>query len=589
MNQHVYHSNRRRINGCNVIFEHRYSGGILSFLLYFLVSSSDAFLSKSSPRTCNPKMLFQSTPVTVTPIRQDQEASSFQSLQEFNSHLKRLAEQCGSFKEPVISRAAECQKLWEHQLEKSGDDDNNNKSFQPDLSSFQTMLTAWSKCTQTLARSRRDHVTLPSDDPSSDLFVEVYTPLDAVKRATALLLAYPEPGLTSYNIIMDAWSKSRVAEAPDANERLLRRMMEDKTVEPDTISYNLLLDAWANSDRENSLERVTQIYKHMENLHDQGNSHVSPSIRTINAVMHAHAKQAAQCTKENDFGEAHNCAAAALEILQNAKQRYSETQDPKWQPDVATYTSCIDVHSRCGSYKASRTAQDLLDELKALYASTKDAKYKLNFRTYTSVVTAWSRTRSEESPQRVEELMQEMAKNPATMPNARTYTAAVQCWARSGDPLKAKRVLKLLMDMRERHKRTGYKDVRPTTITYNNAIDACARCQGTEQQKTESMKIAFAIFKTVEIDEFCSPDNDTYSTLLRAVNFLMPGGDSRNEICLTIFEKAKRRGLVDFTAVRNLRRAVDIPTMIKALEGKADRNGSFVFPDLPPSWSRNSE
>jgi hypothetical protein len=64
-------------------------------------------------------------------------------------------------------------------------------------------------------------------------------------------------------------------------------MMEDKTLEPDNVSYNLLLDTWACSDRKNSLET----YKHMESLNDH--SHVSSSIRTINAVMHAHANQAA--------------------------------------------------------------------------------------------------------------------------------------------------------------------------------------------------------------------------------------------------------------------------------------------------------
>lgn len=184
--------------------------------------------------------------------------------------------------------------------------------------------------------------------------------------------------------------------------------------------------------------------------------------------------------------------------------------------------------------------------------------------------------------------MREMAENPATQPNSRTYTAAVQCWARARDPLKAKRVLKLLMDMRELSQKTGNKDILPTTITYNNAIDACARCQGTEQQKTDAMKIAFAILKTVEMDENCTPDNNTYSTLLRAVTFLMPSGEARNKVCMSVFDKAKKAGLVDFTAVRNLRRAVDAPTMIRALEGKADRNGSFVFPDLPPSWSRNN-
>jgi pentatricopeptide repeat protein len=516
----------------------------------------------------------------AAPLRQ--EASSFQSLEEFNAHLERIAEKCGSIKEPVIARAAECQELWEQERELAYD---GSTSFHPDLSSFETMLMAWNKCTQTLAKSRRDHISLPTDASST---VDVYTPLDAVKRATSLLLAHPEPGLLAYNIIMDAWSKSRVPEAPDANERLLKRMMDDEKIEPDTNSYNLLLDAWANSNRENSLEKVTQIYKHMEHLHEQGSSAVSPSIRTINAVLHAHAKQAAQFTRDNNYAEAHNCAAAALEILREAKRRYEETNDHEWQPDVATYTSCIDVHSRCGSYKASRTAQDLLEELKALYAKTNNGNYKVNFRTYTGVVTAWSRTRSDESPSRVEELMKEMNQDPSTKPNSRTYTAAIQCWARARDPLKAKRVLKLLMEMREEYQNTGNKDVRPTTITYNNAIDACARCQGSEQQKTEAMKIAFAILKTVEMDDSCSPDNNTYSTLLRAVTFLMPSGEARNKVCLSVFEKAKKQGLVDFTAVKHLRRGVDAPTMIQALEGKADRNGSFVYPDLPPSWSRNS-
>ncbi|KAL3915070.1 MAG: hypothetical protein SGILL_005818, partial [Bacillariaceae sp.] len=437
---------------------------------------------------------------------------------------------------------------------------------------------------------RRENFQLPTDN--SGMVVDVYTPLDAAKRATSLLLAHPGPGIQSYNIIMDAWSKSRVAEAPDATERLIKRMMEDEDIEPDTTSFNLLLDAWANSDRENSLEKVTQIYKHMESLHEDGNLHVSPTIRTINAVLHAHAKKAAQFTKQSDregYEEAAKCANAAYDILQEAKRRYEATEDPEWQPDVATYTSCIDVHSRCGSYETSRKAEEMLNELKELHSQTRSMKYKVNFRTYTSVITAWSRTRSDESPKRVEALMAEMDSDPATKPNARTYTAAIQCWARSRDPTKAKHVLKLLMAMREQYKNNGRADIRPTTMTYNYAIDACARCQGSEQQKTEALKIAFAVLKTIEMDDGCSPDAGTYSTLIRALSFLMPSGEARNAVTQPVFEKAKKAGLVDFTTVMNLRRCVDAETFGKALEGKIDRNGSFDFPELPLAWSRNSK
>jgi hypothetical protein len=143
------------------------------------------------------------------------------------------------------------------------------------------------------------------------------------------------------------------------------------------------------------------------------------------------------------------------------------------------------------------------------------------------------------------------------------------------------------MDMREEYKNTGREEVLPTTITYNNAIDACARCQGTEQQKTEAMKIAFAILKTIEMDEHAEPDAATYSTLLRAVSFLMGAGPERNKVAKAVFEKAKKGGLVEFNAVRNLRRVVDAAVMREALEGRADRNGVFDYTTLPLQWSRN--
>jgi hypothetical protein len=391
---------------------------------------------------------------------------------------------------------------------------------------------------------------------------------------------------------MDAWSKSRVPEAPEAAERLLRRMMDDEAVHPDAVSFNLLMDAWANSNRENSLEKVMQIYHHMEGLQNDGKNDVSPSIRTINAVLHAHAKKAATFTAQSNregYEAASKCAADAYRILQDAKKRYKETGDPDWQPDVATYTSCIDVYARVGTYQAAKMAGELLNEVKELYAQTKNYKYKLNFRTYTTVVSAWSRTRSDESPARVEALLTEMAKDPATRPNARTYTAAIQCWARSRDPLKAKRVLKILMDMREEFKKTGNDDVRPTTMTYNNAIDACARCQGNVEQQTEAMKIAFAILKTIEMDDLSKPDAVTYSTIMRAVTFLMPDGQERQKVAVAVFEKAKKNGLVEFATVRNLRRAVNAETMRTALEGKVDRNGSFDYSELPLAWSRNAD
>jgi len=510
-------------------------------------------------------------------------SASSGSLKELNDKLQKLVEKCGSVKQPVTVRAAECQALWEEAKQ--------NSSFEPDKSSFQHVLSAWSQCTQTLVRSRRNRQSLPSQSGSSTIRVDVYTPLDAAKRATSLLFAYDEPDLEAYNTVMDAWSKSRVSEAPDAAERLLKRMMDDESVEPSTASYNLLIDAWANSDKENSLDKAIQIYRHMERLRTDETKNVNPTIRTVNAVLHAYARKSAQHTSQNSqegFEAAARCAASSLGLLEEMKKRYEETGDTNWQPDMATYTSVMDVHSRCATYRTTRIAGDLLNELKGLYEKTGNFRHKPNFRTYTTLVTAWSRTKSDESPQRVESIMKEMRLS-GEKPNARTYTAAIQCWARAREPLKAKRVLKLLMEMREEYKQTGSDHIRPTTLTYNNAIDACARCQGSAEQKTESVKIAFAILKTIEMDNEINANSSTYSTLIRALNFLMPRGDERNTVGKAVFEKSKKAGLVDMTTLKNLKMVLDATSLRDALDGNLDRNGDFSLSLLPSAWKKNAD
>lgn len=579
------------------------------YLLILLVYSSteimttEAFVPSSSfpaLRTCDSEIFqlnpFKKDTVAQVILRSTKSSSSqlsssvasspsFSSLKQFNDHLEKLVQKCGSMNEPVIVRAAECQELWEEAKK-----DSREANFEPDLTSFQHVLSAWSQCTQTLVRSRRNRQSLPSQSSSNKLRVDVYTPLDAVKRATTLLFAYPDPNLDAYNTVMDAWSKSRVPEAPEAAERLLKRMMDDESVEPNTNSYNLLIDAWANSNKQNSLEKAVQIYHHMETLRTDETNNVSPTIRTVNAVLHAYARKSAQYTSQNDqagFDEAAKCAAASLNLLKEMKNRCKETGDKSWQPDMATYTSVMDVHSRCATYRTTKIAGELLNELKELHAKTGNYRHKPNFRTYTTLVTAWSRTKSDESPQRVEAIMNEM-KRSGEKPNARTYTAAVQCWARARDPLKAKRVLKLLMEMREEYKKTGSEHVRPTTLTYNNAIDACARCQGSPDQKTESVKIAFAILKTIEMDNDIEPNSVTYSTLIRALNFLMPSGDERNEVAKAVFEKAKKAGLVELVTLKNLKMVLDAQSMRTAMEGNLDQSGDFNYSNLPIAWKKNA-
>lgn len=89
------------------------------------------------------------------------------------------------------------------------------------------------------------------------------------------------------------------------------------------------------------------------------------------------------------------------------------------------------------------------------------------------------------------------------------------------------------------------------------------------------------------MDEEVEPDTGTYSTLIRALNFLMPSGDERNGVAQAVFEKAKKAGLVELLTVKNLRMVLDSQTMRTALDGNLERNGEFDYAKLPNAWKRN--
>jgi hypothetical protein len=366
-------------------------------------------------------------------------------------------------------------------------------------------------------------------------------------------------------------------------------MLDSDGIEPDTLSYHGVLDAWAHSGKDESLVKVKQIFQHMQGLYDSGKD-VKPTIRTMNSIVNAHAKRATYYSSQyenQDPEKAWKCATEAHQLLISFKQRYHDNGDPDDQPDVMTYTSVMDAFARCGNYKMTQQAELLLRELKGLYKKSNDPKLRPNFRTYTSLINAWSRTRSHESPGRVEFLLKEMGDDPVTRANTRTYTSVIQCWAKSRDGSKAKRALKILRDMKDNYKETGNEDIRPNVLTFNAAIDACARCQGTMEQQTEAIKIAFAILKATEVDDHVTPNNVTYSTLLRAVSYLLPAGAERNKVASAVFEKAKNAGLVDSTTVKNLRQAVDSEVMLTMFEGIADQNGSFDYNNVPAAWTKN--
>ena len=115
--------------------------------------------------------------------------NQYKDLQEANKALDVLAMKCSNpVKEPVISRADQCQSQWENM---------RGSSLEPDTVSFNTVLKAWARCAQALADYKKhadgnppmmtsgmEGLQLASQDHP-----QVYTAKDAAERATLLLLS----------------------------------------------------------------------------------------------------------------------------------------------------------------------------------------------------------------------------------------------------------------------------------------------------------------------------------------------------------------------------------------------------------------
>jgi len=103
----------------------------------------------------------------------------------------------------------------------------------------------------------------------------------------------------------------------------------------------------------------------------------------------------------------------------------------------------------------------------------------------------------------------------------------------------------------------------------------------------DALKIAFAIFKTAEMDANVVPDEDTYNNIIKAAAYLMPPGDERNRLAMVGFEKAKEAGRVSIDLVRTLRKALDIDCMRDALKPLENETGNIDYRKIPAAWSKN--
>lgn len=154
----------------------------------------------------------------------------------------------------------------------------------------------------------------------------VYTTKDAAAHSEALLNRHLGMATTtSFNVVMDCWTKSRDETAPDHVQAIF-----DNIQNPDESSFNALVETYAYS--KDVSGRITKL----EGL----NVSYSDSTRTCNALLHAYSKAAMENPRlATDISDK---SLAALEAL---KETYKRSNDAMQRPDTMSYsTGTYSIH-----------------------------------------------------------------------------------------------------------------------------------------------------------------------------------------------------------------------------------------------------
>jgi hypothetical protein len=460
--------------------------------------------------------------------------------------------------------------------------------------------------------------------------IPIYTAKDAATHATEILQeqlsssssTLLKPNRTSFHIVLEAWSKSHDIDAPEQVRQLIQMMEKKYQIHPDTVTYNLYIEAIAHGKVGNTanfndrIDRINDVLTEMERCPT-----ATSNAQTVNSVLHAYSTTIGKYVTQLNYNnvdsskksiyedEIAKLLKSVLQIFNDLKQKYEQTKNTYNQPDMSTYTAVMECFARHGTIQSTEQVEALLSEMKEIQRiSNNKRSVKPSVYTYTTVIKAWSRTYHPNAPHRAEELLKECIAMNQSGDNQRqngyynnhhnkltsvVFTSVIQCWSRSQDPTKAVHVLQLLQQMRSMAKDMPL--VNPTLLTYNTAMDACTKTRGTPAQQTAALKIAFAIFKTMEITNNIVPNHVTYGTLLKAISALVPLGDeTRNTLSKAVFDKATKAAQVDRNVIQQLQKSCDTAVLQSLLLSdpnnsmrQTSNNGNIDYEKIPIQWSKN--
>ena len=163
---------------------------------------------------------------------------------------------------------------------------------------------------------------------------------------------------------------------------------------------------------------------------------------------------------------------------------------------------------------------------------------------------------------------------------------AIAAWATTRKLGKAARARAILAKMIKLHE-SGIISASPNIFSYTAVINSCAFCENDELEKREALQIAVKTYK--ESLKHATPNRVTFTTMLKALNHLLPACEKRAAAIETIFQKCAEDGQVGASVLRMLESTLDPDQLRKVVGIDAVVNGIVDIKRIPDEWMRNAK
>jgi hypothetical protein len=292
----------------------------------------------------------------------------------------------------------------------------------------------------------------------------------------------PSPKL--YIDLINRWSESVAFDSIDRVDSLFHKMAELTT--PSSYDYATLQAAWGRSKRPDAPQQVESILVFMQQEYEKGNNpYVRPSIENFDSVIKTWATSKQEGSTER--------ADAVLKLLEDLcyanRGPYSDMR-----PSTSCYQHAILGWTLSDHPDAGERALALLKRM-IFYRDTTRGAPGVNQACYHHVMSAIGKSATAHKAEKCYELLKEMKTAYETHCNRYSW---------------------------------------PTHESFRSVLGVCACCTQSSEEKYEALDVCVKTMKDYVKVAHLDIKKDVYVQFLYAVFRLLPAGDERDQVVLSI-------------------------------------------------------